>query len=453
MVVSFYELTYPRKFDFGNQPNFNFELPATGVGYFLQITNFNYGSVAPILYDLTNKQKYIGDISTAGTVKFALPASASARRLVLVSEEAANYVNIAPQSFTPKTFINFNNTVNQGNYIIISSPFLNHGDNGTNPIDDYRNYRSSALGGGFNAKVYDIDELVDQFAFGIRKHPLSVKNFMRFARAKFSVAPQFVLLIGHGVAYNYYRSNLSNPIADQLNAVPTFGWPASDNLLSSDDGASPVPLTPIGRLSVINGTEIANYLEKLKEYDAAQRNNDNTIAGRGWMKNVLEITGASEAYLGSVLCDYMQTYRIIIADTLVGANVSVFCKNTSNEIEQVSNEKVDDQFNTGLSFFCYFGHSSSTVLEFNISDPNSYNNQGKYPVFSVNGCNAGDFFVFDPQRFSYNSTLSERFTLAKQRGSIAFLASTHFGIVNYLNIFINSLFTLMSKTDYGASLG
>ncbi|MEP6726960.1 MAG: C25 family cysteine peptidase, partial [Bacteroidota bacterium] len=453
MVVSFYELTYPRKFDFGGATNFTFVLPASVTGYFLQIANFNYGTTSPVLYDLTYQRKYTGDISTPGTVKFALPAGATERKLILVNEETANYVNIAAQDFKPKTFINFNNTANQANYIIVSSPLLYNGANGINPVDDYKNYRSSGNGGGYNAKIFDIDELVDQFAFGIKKHPLSVKNFMRFARAKFSSTPQYLLLIGHGVTYNAYRVNQTSPIVDRLNIVPTFGWPASDNLLSSADGASPVPITPVGRISAVSADEVSNYLEKVQEYETAQRSNPNTIADRAWMKNVTEITGASEAYLGSVLCDYMQTYKTIITDTLIGANVTIFCKNTSSEIEQISNDKIGQAFNDGMSFFCYFGHSSSTVLEFNISDPNSYSNAGKYPVFSVNGCNAGDFFVFDPQRFTYSQTLSEKFTLAKQRGSIAFLASTHFGIVNYLNIFISSMYNLMGKTDYGASLG
>ena len=453
IVVSFYEITYPRKFDFGSAGNFKFVMPATATGYFLQITNFAYGAVAPVLYDLTYQRKYTGDISTAGTVKFVLPAGGLERNLVLVSEEATNYETIGAQNFSQKTFINYNNTANQGNYIIISSPLLYNGDNGVNPVDEYKNYRSSANGGSFNAKVFDIDELVDQFAFGIKKHPLSVKNFMRFARAKFASAPQYVLLIGHGVAYNAYSRQQSSPLADRLNIVPTFGWPASDNLLSSADGASPVPITPIGRLSVINPQEISNYLEKIKEYETAQRTSPNTIAGRGWMKNMLQITGASEPYLGSVLCDYMGNYKVIISDTLIGANVTTFCKSTSNEIEQISNDKISQKFDESMSFFCYFGHSSSTVLEFNISDPNAYNNAGRYPVYSVNGCNAGDFFVFDPLRFTLSQTLSEKFTLARQRGSVAFLASTHFGIVNYLNIFITSMYKLMGNTDYGSSLG
>ena len=97
----------------------------------------------------------------------------------------------------------------------------------------------------------------------------------------------------------------------------------------------------------------------------------------------------------------------------------------------------------------YFGHSSSTTLEFNLDNPSAYENFGKYPIFYVNGCNAGNFFTYFPQRLSVNETLSEKFVLAKGRGTIAFVASTHFGIVNYLNLFLNGLYGVIAKRRSG----
>jgi hypothetical protein len=44
MVMSFSELTYPRLFTFGNQKNFEFELPAKAQGYYLEINGFAYTS-------------------------------------------------------------------------------------------------------------------------------------------------------------------------------------------------------------------------------------------------------------------------------------------------------------------------------------------------------------------------------------------------------------------------
>ncbi|MBC7903958.1 MAG: hypothetical protein H7Y27_11070 [Gemmatimonadaceae bacterium] len=452
-VVSHYELNYPRSFNFGGATNFPFKLEARNNGYYLEITNFSAGSPVPVLYDLTYQERYIADVSTPGMLKFAVSGGTSDRDMLLVSEDPSNIATVDASQIVTKNFVNFNSPANQSNYIIISNPILYSGPNGSNPVEEYRIYRSSATGGGYNAKIVDINELVDQFAYGIKKHPLSVKNFLRFARAKFAATPQYALLIGRGISYNEYYPTQGNPISDRLNLIPTFGWPASDNLLGSADGANPVTLTPIGRIGAISPVEVADYLEKVKEYESAQQNSPNTIAGRGWMKNIMQITGASDSYLGTVLCNYMETYKQIIKDTLVGANVSIFCKNSTNPVEQLSNEKIAELFEEGLSLITYFGHSSSTTLEFNIDNPQNYNNQGKYPVFSVNGCNAGNFFTFTPQRLSFNETLSEKFTLAKQRGGIAFIASTHFGIVNYLNIYINNMYSLSTKTDYGASLG
>jgi hypothetical protein len=149
----------------------------------------------------------------------------------------------------------------------------------------------------------------------------------------------------------------------------------------------------------------------------------------------------------------MGVYKQIIEDTIFGGNVSTFCKATTNTVDQLNSEKIADLFHEGISILTYFGHSSTTTLEFNLDNPNAYQNQGKYPVFFVNGCNAGNFFTYNGNRLSVNETLSEKFVLAKQRGSIAFVASTHYGIVNYLNIYLNNLYGTISKTDFGHSLG
>ena len=367
MVASFYELTYPRQFNFGGQTNFYFELPAKSGGYYLNITNFSGGSVKPVLYDITTGARYTAVASSIGTLCFVLAGSAAAQRFILVSEDPSNIQTVT--GLTPKTFVNYTNSANQGNYIIISNPLLYTGTSGNNPVNDYKAYRKTAAGGNFNAISVDINELVDQFAFGIKKHPLSIKNFLNFARSVFAGKPQYVFLIGHGITYDQYRLNESNPMADLLDIVPTFGYPASDNKLSSADGVQVMPLTPIGRLSVISGAEIENYLQKVEEYEQTQQISANTIEGRLWMKNVVHVTGASDPYLGAVLCNYMESYQQIIQDTSFGANVTTFCKSTPTEVDQISDQQLANLFATGFSMLNYFGHSSASTLEFNSERP------------------------------------------------------------------------------------
>lgn len=455
MVVSFYELTYPRDFNFGGAKNFQFKLPAKSNGYYLKIANFNNAGVSPVLYDLTNGERYTGDLSDPQYVQFVLPGTANERKLVLVSEDPANITTVSAAA--PRVFTRYTDAASQGDFLLISNPVLYTGTSGNNPVIDYKNYRQSVAGGAHKVVLADIDELVDQFAFGIKKHPLSIRNFIRYARANFAQPPKFVFLIGRGMNYAEYqladRRPLNYPAADLLNLVPTFGNPASDNLLSAEDLTVPVATTPIGRLSVINGKEIEDYLEKLKEYELAQKTLPNTLDGRAWMKNIVHVTGSSDPYLGTVLCNYMNVYKQIIEDTLFGGKVATFCKESTNPVEQLSSERLEQLFAEGISFLTYFGHSSATTLEFNIDDPKSYNNQGKYPIFFINGCNAGNFFTYYLQRFVSNETLSEKFVLAKQRGTIAFVASTHYGIVNYLNLYLTNLYHTIGRQDFNSTLG
>ncbi|HEX7903233.1 MAG TPA: C25 family cysteine peptidase [Chitinophagaceae bacterium] len=452
MVVAQMELTYPRQFNFGNATSFPFSLPANISGNYLEIINFNYGSSTPVLYDLTNGKRYVADIvSTPGVIKVALQGSGVGRDLLLVSEEAANITSVT--SFQQRNFVNYGLAANQGNYLMITHPVLLNGSGGTQPINDYKNYRSSAAGGSYNAKVYMIDELVDQFAFGIKMHPLSIRNFIRWTRATYSNPIKEVFLIGKGVIYPQIIAYESNPDLKKLALIPTFGTPASDILLASEPGLNEIPQTPIGRLSVINGDEITTYLDKVKQFEQAQAFQSPLIADKAWMKNVAHVVGASEGGLALAINTAFQRFKLIIQDTFFGANVHTFTKTSAETVEQSANVRLQNLFNEGISIVTYFGHSSASTLEYNLDNPQNYNNQGKYPLFILLGCNAGNFFNFNLARFQTKETISEKYVLAQQRGSIASIASTHLGIVHYLDIYNTKNYTSIGVKKYGATLG
>ena len=456
MVASFYELNYPRQFNFGGNEEFYFQLPARGAGFLLNITNVPLiAGNTPVLYDETNGLQYTAVVNPDNSLSFALGGSTAVRNLVLVNEDPATVQPVT--SLTVKNFVNFSVTTSQSNYLIISNPILYPNGSGGNAVADYMNYRKSATGGGFNAQIYDINEVVDQFGFGISKDPLSIQNFLRYARNSWAVKPQYVLLMGHGMCYGdyyTYHSTDHDPLADQLDLVPTWGYPASDNMLDVNNGSSTIPLTPIGRLSVCTGAEIETYLQKVEQYEQVQANASNSITGRLWMKNYVHLTGVSEPYLGQIICNYMTAYEQIIADTLVGANSTLFCDGNTSTVAQVPPSEISSLFSNGFSVLNYFGHSSNDILGYNLNNPSTYNNALKYPVFFVNGCDAGDFFIYDANRANGVSlTLSESWDLANTSGSIAFLASTNFEIVNYCNIYLNGLYTLMDSKDYGATIG
>ena len=451
--VASLSLTYPSTFNFNNKKNFYFELKANAAGNFLVITNFNTNNIAPILYDYNNSKRIIGDISTPGQVKFALdPSLDSVRKFNLMSGDVSNINQVT--SLSSKTFINFANTANQGDYIIISNPVLYNNGSGVNYVDLYKQYRSSAVGGGFNAKIYDVAELNEQFGFGIKKHPAGIRDFIRYAKQNFSVTPKFVFLIGRSLSYLDYTTNQSNPVANELDLVPTFGWPASDILLASNPG-SVVPLVPIGRLGAINGNEVGVYLDKVKEYEQTQQTNSPTIEDKGWMKNMLHTIGGSNESENNEFLGHMNSYKTIVQDTLVGAHVDTYVKTSVSTIEQEQSQKITELFHEGLSYVKYFGHSSANELAINLNYPENYQNAGKYPFMHVSGCTVGNFFTFNPNRvLGYTGmSLSEKYIFLDHKGSIGFLGSTHYGVAPFLNMYNTTYYNEFAKKMYGAPVG
>ena len=453
MVVANAELVYPRQFNFGNQRLFYFELPANLNGNYLEIGGFGHAGTKPVLYDMTNGRRYEGVFATSGAaslVRFALQPSAVQRKLALVHQSTLLIPTIT--SFQQRNFINYGLSAYQGDYLIISHPSLTCAVGGDDPVEDYRQYRTSPQGGGYNAKVYMIDQLEDQFGLGIKQHPLSVRNFVRWARKSFSTKIKYIFIIGKGVIYVHYRTNEKNPDMEKLALVPTFGFPASDNLLSAE-GNSSVPLTPIGRISVINKSEISAYLEKVKEYEANQNVSSPSIAEKAWMKNVVHVTGASDNNTSDILLEALNGHKKIVEDSLYAGYVNTFTKTSADAVQQVSSVRMENLFREGIGLLTYFGHSSASTLEFNLDNPQNYDNDGKYPVFIVMGCNAGSFYNFNEGRLFTKETISEKFVLAENRGAIAFLASTHLGIVHYLDIYNSKFYKAMSTTHYGSTIG
>ncbi|MEX0636603.1 MAG: C25 family cysteine peptidase, partial [Ferruginibacter sp.] len=258
--------------------------------------------------------------------------------------------------------------------------------------------------------------------------------------------------IGRGVDYLEAMINRTNTLLPVLNKVPTFGWPASDMLLVSEPGTT-MPIVPIGRLSVINGGEIAGYLQKVKDYETAQRTPSPFVADKAWMKKFMHVIGGKDVSENETFKTYMDGYKRIAEDTLLGASVETFSKTSAGSVQQANSQRIEQLFSEGLGFIGYFGHSSANTFEFNLSNPELYNNGGKYPFFNVSGCSAGNFFNFDPSRASGVLSLSEKYILAPQRGSIGFLADTHFGIPPFLNFYNNNFYLNFTKNMYGNSVG
>lgn len=449
IVVAGYQLNYPRLFNFGGVSDFRFNIPA-GAPKYIEISNFNFGSKPPVLLDLNNQNRIVGNLS-GSVVRFVLPATAQPSDYVLLNVEDANIHSVS--GFQQRIFINHALLQQQGNYMIISNPLLFDDGTGTNQVELYKQYRESAAGGSYQVVINDINELTDQFAFGIKHHPLAIRNFGYYCNSFFNTPPSYYLLIGKGLNYQEYRKHESDPNISKWALVPTFGYPPSDNLLFAERTHSYANAN-VGRLSAISGIEVKDYLTKVKQFELNQVTGPQTIENKAWMKNVATVTGAiADPSLSSLINFYMSGYSTTIADTFYGAKVYNFNKNSGSYTALGSKKTIDDLFNGGLGYLIYFGHSSPNTLEFNLDNPQNYSNSGKYPLIMVNGCNTGNLFLFDTLRAFNNGSLSEKYVFADQKGGIAFISDTHYGLPQQLDFFTSKFNQNLSSNMYGSTLG
>lgn len=450
IVVASISIKYPATFDFEGLQNYSFELPAAVLGNNLEISNFAFNSLQPVLLDVTSGVRYLGNITAvSGKVQFVLPPSLNSRKFILISQDASNVKLVS--GFKQRNFINYSQSSNQGDYIIISNKLLFNDGNGNNQVELYRQYRASVAGGGYNAKVVDIDETTDQFAFGIKTHPEAIRNFAAFLNSQ-PIKPKYIFIIGRGMEYVSNRITESNPLTPKINLVPTFGYPAGDNLLTAPGGFYNQTI-PLARISVVSGSEVKIYLDKVKQYENSQGTFSPLVANMQWKKHMVFTSGGQDQLEYLIFKGYSDGYKTMLSDTLYGGKGWSFGKTSAGTIQPANNATIDSLINTGIGILGFFGHSAQTAFDFSLNDPMNNTNVGKYFFFNASGCNAGNYFDFCDTRLTETETLSEKFVLANQRGSIAFLASTHYGFPPQLDEYNKLLYEQIGKNMYGNTLG
>ena len=152
MRVATIELTYPRIFNMGGASIFNFlvrmHLPKDITS---KLPIFNHGGVPPVLYDIANGKRYIGDISNPDTVKIFLNLQLLTLQTLYLTTHSGNYykeIQLLKQESLLTLLYADTRVITLSSAILL---FMVHGS--ANYVEQYRQYRSSPEGGLFNAKV------------------------------------------------------------------------------------------------------------------------------------------------------------------------------------------------------------------------------------------------------------------------------------------------------------
>lgn len=457
-TVSYIRIIYPHKLDFAGETSSlqKFTVPADLAlsKTRLDIINFLPGNSATRWLYLFSGDTIIHkvNVDTNGTLYQTLAPTFGSDKLCVLTTEASTIssggFSIAPVSVDPDParyakFNNFsynNNGLIQYDYLMVSHKSL-RGPGLVDPVKDYKDFRNLPEGGAYTVLLADIDELYDQFAWGINKHPLSIRNFVRFALDTFPTLPnpKYLFLVGKSIHADKARTNLSNYA---LNLVPTYGHPASDQIIVSRIHDNIFhPEIAVGRLSARTPQDVQMYLDKVKDHDEWL-----SQPPEEWMKQILHFGGGRNAQEQDIIKQHLGTYEYSIEDTLFAGNVITFLKTSTDPIQINLSQYLQNLIDSGVTLMTFFSHAAGSTFDIATDAPANYNNPKKYPVVFANSCFIGD--IHDPSRLA-----SEDFIFQPNKGAIGFIASPNTGYINDQFAYGEPFYKQIASYSYGEGIG
>ena len=437
-LVGYVKVRYPQTPNIGNSASAKF-LVDDNPNYPTQLKSriqlSAYAQSTPRLYDLTN-HRILPVGGAPGSYEFLVPDNGSLKECYITSEASigANAITeLRPAGPNGSVyFTDFNALDPNTDYFAIGHPSFYA------EVQQYANYRNTS---GHTAIGIDVEELYNQFGWGINKHPLAIRKFADWALGKLT-APKHIFLIGKTIP------SLTGRVDPALFAqilVPSFGYPASDNMITSYLGTGTYleeTGIPIGRLAARTPQQVTEYLQKVQEYE--------NLGNEFWMKKALHLSGGTGGAQLLQIRAFMDSYKYIFEDTLLGGDVLTFQKTSSQPFQITQVDSITNLINSGVQFINFFGHGSSVGFDVSIDHPSLFNNDnGKYPVMMANSCFAGDIH----QPLSVPQSISEEWVLEPDGGALAFLATVGPGNLFYLNSYCTNFYHSLSHFEYNNTIG
>ncbi len=436
IAPAYIQVQYPHTWNMRNLQQLRFELPAAETGKTLvSFTNLNAAPSDTVWIFALGNNRRIPVVREGSQFLALIPDGNLLRSLFVTSSGRIMPVDtLMPVSTNPLHYARFRNFGSEqylgSDYLMITHPSL------WQAASQYMNYRNTT---GHKVLMADVEELYHQFAYGTFKHPLALRNFVRFIIERNPQAPPvYLFLLGKGIDVNYTRHY---PAEYAMSLVPSFGDPSSDALITAGlDGHGFTPALATGRLAAQNPAQVLIYLNKIIQYETAQKE------PQEWMKNILHFGGGSSQLEQVFLYNYLRVYKESLEAPHFGGYVRTFLKSSTAPIQINQSDSLRQLINNGVSLMTFFGHATGIGFDISIDEPSEYNNIGRYPFVTANSCYTGD--LFGP----YEST-SESFVLIENKGAIGYLGSTTLSGMFELHQFSTRFFQNLSVGFYGQSVG
>lgn len=405
-------IKYSREFDFDNKNEYQFTLSPSNQTRYVEIKNFDNSTNNISIIDITNDIRYI-PIVEDDILKLIIPSTAVTITYKVVNDSAIKSVNSI--SVSPMTNYAEMNGIK---FIIYTSKVFDKSSNdGINYLRAYADHRASENGGSLTPAIVFVEDLYNQYGYGVNRNPLAIKNHARWAEENWPDA-KYNFVIGKSLEYAYARTEEQLNDDDPLflkSIVPTFGIPGSDNTLFAKKNHSK-PRLATGRISAASLREIQAYYEKVVAREDPQAY-PSTIEGRLWNKRIVHLSGGNlEGEIASIK-NRLASMGSIVNQSKFGGTITTFNKQSSDNIEIGFSSKIRNEVKTGAGLLTFFGHSSPGSLDFALEKAVQYDNEGKLPVFFSMGCYSGNIHT-------QGKSISEDFVLESKVGSIIYLASS-----------------------------
>ncbi|HSF40019.1 MAG TPA: C25 family cysteine peptidase, partial [Thermoanaerobaculia bacterium] len=190
--------------------------------------------------------------------------------------------------------------------------------------------------------VVDVEDIYDEFNGGLAS-PEAIRDFLAYARQRWSPAPRFVVLAGGGTFD--YRDNLGfgGNLLPPLLVSTSNGLFAADNRFGDVTGTDGVPEMAVGRLPVRTAAELSAYVQKIAAYEAA--------APADWSGRALVVTDNAEDGV-----DFHAEGDELAAVLPSGYTVESL-EYSGGPAEALRSELVS-RLNDGVGLFGYVGHGA-----------------------------------------------------------------------------------------------
>ena len=433
-------LNYARRFDFDNDTEALIKLPASNQTRYLELDNFDLSSNVTVV-DITNGIRYTPVIED-DLVKLLIPASTNRVELKIISGSSTKEINTIENII----MVDYSQMSDVKFIMYTSKQFDKASNDGVNYLRAYADHRSSANGGNLSTAIVFVEDLYNQFGYGVNRHPLTIKNHARWVANNWTQA-KYNFIVGKGIEYPSSRTEeqLNDPDPLKLKFfVPTFGLPGSDNSLFSKKNQSK-PRIPTGRISVSNLEGLEAYYGKVVTREDPT-NYPNNIDGRLWTKKIIHLAGGDQTIL-DIIESSLENMGNILVQSKFGGNVSTFTKQSSASIGTGFATQVLEKVNEGSSIMSFFGHSAPGTLDFALEKASQYENEGKLPIFLSMGCYSGNIHT-------QAKSISEDFVLEPRVGSIIFMASAGSAYVTPQGDLGEKFYQAISSNEfYGGTVG